>query len=397
MKRLSGSVGLGHTQGIESATTRIDEYELAMHISDRLRQADMQSYALEILLDSLRRSSSKLIILERIGYIINQILRLKLNKEDASEAYSADELDKWASRLLDEFRHDNLCCLALGNAAHLMAAHDAYGSGYLLNQMVSCSAGSAGGHRYSRSSMVLLPGPGKTGTTSLFDYIRKRFEFSFYQGKEIDYWDIFIKHGLPIEWYLNHFYPYGNPSLALKSAIECSPSTFGCVHSLEKEVGDIKEKLDLFCLLTLRDPIARSISMLAHEHKTSMHDLSLIDYIQITLDKDRNGDDISSTVLFQSRYEIFAPKWIELAGNAQTLSVFIENVTEGQIDTIMHSWGYQAHISASIPMANKNQESGGLLDEVRSQRNLMSIFKAYFEETYEWIEQEKVRVSEVLS
>jgi hypothetical protein len=399
-RRLTSSIefSLGHKQrSMECATKRIDDHALAMYISDRLRQADMHSYALDILLDSLRRSSNKLTVLERIGYIISQIQRLKLNPEHSSEVYSTNQLDQWSSRLLNEFEYDKSCCLALGNASHLMASHDVYGSGYLLNQMILASTDRVNQHRYNQSSMLFLPGPGKTGTTSLFDYIQKRYLLTSYQGKEIDYWDIFIKHGLPVEWYLNHFYTDGNPTLAIQSAIDCSPSSFGCIQSLAKEISYIKDKLDLFCLLTLRDPISRAISMLSHEHRTSMQELGLIDYAQITLDRVKSGEDISSSALYQSRYELFAPKWIELVGSAQSLSIFMESMTAENIDSMMHFWGYKAHIPASIASANTNPESSRLLSELRDQDQLMSVFKSYFEETYEWIAQEKVRVSEVIS
>jgi hypothetical protein len=399
MRRLNTSIGFRQgsiNQGCIDEISRIADHELAMYTSDRLRAAGMHEHALDILIESLGRSSDKQIILERIGYVVNQISRSIACSDQYSCLYSNDKLDQWASRILDEYNCDKTCSLALGISAHLLALHDPHASQHLLNEMLHSTLTDNPQVQAAPSSMLLLPGPGKAGTTSMFDYISNRFGLAAYKGKEIDYWDIYIKQGLSPEWYLNHFYFNGDPRSVQRSSIECSPSSFGCIHSISDVLAHIKQIMSLFCILTLRDPVSRSISMFAHEYSTSAMPGDMISNIKLAIDRSVAGENVCDTAFYQSKYEIFAAKWIDMVGGSRCLTLFIEDTSKVTIDNMMSFWGYKPSSPATFNIMNASKTSSKLYSELRENRQIMACIEAYFEPTYEWIKKEKARVAEVM-
>ena len=399
MRRLTTSTGFRQgsiDQECLDKLSRISDHELAMYTSDRLRAAGMHERALDILIESLDRSSNKQVILERIGYVANQISRSIICGDQDSCLYSNDKLDQWASRILSEYNCDKNCSLALGISAHFLALHDPHASQHLLNEMLHSTLTDIPQTQACPSSMLLLPGPGKAGTTSMFDYISNRFELAAYKGKEIDYWDIYIKHGLSPEWYLNHFYFNGDPRTVQRSSIECSPSSFGCIHSISNVLAHIKQLMSLYCILTLRDPVSRSISMFAHEYSTSAMCGDVISNIKLAINQSVAGENTCDTIFYQSRYEIFAAKWIDLLGSSRCLTLFIEEASQATIDNMMNFWGYKTSSPATFSIMNASKTSSRLYNELQEDRRIMACIEAYFEPTYEWIKKEKARVAEVM-
>jgi len=399
-RRLISSVGTyANISNLESLamSNRLFESDLALYISDRLRQADMHRVSIDLLISSLDFSDNKFKVLERIGYIVNQLARARLLCNDATVIQNWNErFEQWASCLLGKLKRDNSCRLSLGVSAHLLALHDSYGSRYLLNQMVGLNHRRLD-RRIMAPKLIMLVGPGKTGTTSIHKFITERYELISYQGKEIDYWDIYWKHGLPCEWLLNHFYHDGTPANSQGSiVVDNSPSSFGSVSDLAPSISRMQSLISTFILMTFRDPVRRAVSMLVHELSTSCQNPDIQAAIIEDLELANNEETLHQSILYQSRYEIFGPAWIETVGSSKCLSISLEDFSADGLDLIFGSWGVGPVTEASIGHLNKMQLHKPSIRSIIEDPDLLHKLTRYFSPTYEWLASEKTRVIEVL-
>jgi hypothetical protein len=381
--------------GALKRVTRSSEADLAMYLSDRLRAANLHDFSVELLLASLCYSNNQDLILTRIGFTINQIISNLLTCSPDAKLQWSSRAVHWASVLLSNLSSGSTSSLVYGVSAHLHALHDPASSKYLLNQMLATNAVNQTGLNHP-PKLLLLAGPGKTGSTSIDKCLQARYGAGTYQGKEIDYWDNFLKHGLPIDWLLNHFFVSGKPCTSVHPFYcDSSPSSFGCITAIKESVHQLQGAVEFFVLATLRDPINRAISMIAHSASVTKTTSDLKQLLEVDLELASNESSLHNSVLYQSRYEIFAPEWIETVGSERFLSIRMEELSTELLDATLAKWGILPVTSSSLQHLNQMKAPTSDLSHIYEDPLILTKLKSYFEPTYDWLADEKSRMAGV--
>jgi hypothetical protein len=242
-------------------------------------------------------------------------------------------------------------------AAHASCLiHPEKSLGYLRTMRSLNSQQSPKGWRESPSMLLILPGPGKCGTTSLYEYLVANYRLLSYPCKEMDYWDIYLHHGLSLDWYLSHFADIqAGPSGLTRTWIECSPSTFGCSQTVAEAFEHHWLRDRVRVLLTIRDPIDRVMSMISHDIRCGIlqqHEAE--SRVEHMLREAIAGEIITyPNYLQESRYEFFAEPWFSCFGKERVSVLPLEKAGSESVDRIMMGYGLRKTGRASAyPFSN---------------------------------------------
>jgi hypothetical protein len=242
------------------------------------------------------------------------------------------------------------------------------------------------GWRESPSMLLILPGPGKCGTTSLYEYLVANYRLLSYPCKEMDYWDVYRHHGLSLDWYLSHFADIeAGPAGLTRTWIECSPSTFGCSQMVAEGFAHHWLRDRVRVLLTIRDPIDRVMSMISHDILNGIlpeHEVE--SRIDVMLREGLAGEILTyPNYLQESRYELFAGPWFSCFGKERVSVLPIEQAGSEAVDRIMTGYGIRkSGRSSTYPFSNAESSRRRPLFGEAMTRSLVD----FFAPTYAWMQ-----------
>ena len=138
-------------------------------------------------------------------------------------------------------------------------------------------------NRYWHQKQVAHPnfiiiGTGKSGTTSLYNYLTQHPQVLPAIKKEIYFWSRYFDKG--INWYLAHFPPIPQETKFLTG--EATPTYINSWHTPER-LFSIFPKIKL--IVILRNPIDRAVSHYYHEVRLKMENKSLSEVIYAQLER----------------------------------------------------------------------------------------------------------------
>lgn len=273
-------------------------------------------------------------------------------------------------------------------AAHASCLIDPEASlGYLRTMRSLVSRQVPKAWREPPAMLLILPGPGKCGTTSLNEYLVSNYRVLSYPCKELDYWDVYLRHGLSLDWYLSHFADIqAGLGGFTRTWIECSPSTFGCSQTVAQafEHHWLKERIRV--LITIRDPIERVMSMVSHDIRCGIlqqHETE--DRIEAMLGECLAGEIINThpNYLQESRYELFAENWFTCFGKQHVSVLPLERAGSEVVDRIMAGYGIRkrGRASTTYPVINANPtRCVPICDE-----QMMRALEDFYAPTYAWM------------
>ncbi len=118
------------------------------------------------------------------------------------------------------------------------------------------------------SPNFIIIGTGKSGTTSLYNYLTQHPQVLPAIKKEIYFWSRYFDKG--IDWYLSHFPPIPQETKLLTG--EATPTYINSWHTPER-LFSIFPKIKL--IVILRNPVDRAVSHYYHEVRLKMENKSL--------------------------------------------------------------------------------------------------------------------------
>ena len=292
-------------------------------------------------------------IVAQLSYLINYYFRQCLSGE---RQRSPLKESSWTCLLASK------ACFSSNPSLNAVAAHSSClvnpeNSFHYLSRMRSLiSQQKPKARRTSEPMLLILPGPGKCGTTSLYQYLVANYRLLSYPCKEMDYWDVYLHHGLAFEWYLSHFADAqaGSGGLA-RTWIDCSPSTFGCSQTVAQAFEHHWLKDRVRVLITIRDPIDRLMSMISHDIRCGiLQQDEAPARIEAMLGECLSGLIITHpNYLQESRYELFAEPWFSCFGRERVFVLPLERAGSELVDRIMSGYGIRKSSSASTyPFSN---------------------------------------------
>ena len=181
-------------------------------------------------------------------------------------------------------------------------------------------------NRYWHKEQVARPnfiiiGTGKSGTTSLYNYLTQHPQVLPAIKKEIYFWSRYFDKG--IDWYLAHFPPIPEETKFLTG--EATPTYINSWHTPER-LFSFFPKIKL--ILILRNPVDRAVSHYYHEVRSKMENKSLSEVIYSQLERlqkipesslqEAYWNDISYYVSY-GVYVEFIKKWMTLFPREQFL------------------------------------------------------------------------------
>lgn len=234
--------------------------------------------------------------------------------------------------------------------------------------------------------LLILPGPGKCGTTSLYEYLVANYRILSYPCKEMDYWDVYLQHGLSLDWYLSHFADIqAGPAGLSRTWIECSPSTFGCSQTVAQAFENHWLRDRVRVLLTIRDPIDRVMSMISHDIRCGILEQQEAESrVEHMLGEALAGEIITyPNYLQESRYELFAEPWFSCFGKERVSVLPIEKAGSEAVDRIMTGYGIRkSGRSSKYPFSNAESSRRRPICGEAMTRALVD----FFAPTYDWMQ-----------
>ena len=180
---------------------------------------------------------------------------------------------------------------------------------------------------------VIIAGPTRTGTTSLFRYFQQNKNFNASNIKETN----FFIHGadgngvFSLDTYHHLFQPGSDGSFFL----EASPKYFlggqAIASRIKDTLGDAK------IIITLRDPVERFISLYVHivTKRSIDKQFSFDDFVAQNINHQRNNsyelNDIDLMSFYEGCYADLLPSWIDIFGAENVKVVFFEDMVTDAI------------------------------------------------------------------
>jgi len=301
-------------------------------------------------------NSSK--IFQACNFILQDLYRQRKN-------YEAEELDFLKFKiesLLDKRNLDFNSSIAYIFLANLFAKSNLKLSIYYLKK--SCeplNADFTKGKYIKRdvrnSLLIVLIGPGKTGTTSLANYLELS-KVVTNPAKEICYLDIYKECG--INWYENVFNEFQGDSVYL----DASPSYAG-----QSEIGFFRKlTCDKKIIATVRDPFDRTFSMINHDLK-----------IGVISKKDLLNNDLIFNYFSSSKYETYLNKWSEFYGQEFLVVDLSQKYATLKISEFLGEINFQPR-----KIGRSNVGNYEFLDK-EFMSNLRDKYKNIYADTYSWL------------
>ncbi|MEB3194446.1 MAG: hypothetical protein VKO19_04915 [Cyanobacteriota bacterium] len=322
-------------------------------------------------------------IVTQLSYLINYYFRQCLSGE---RQRSLLKESSWACLLASKSCFPSNPYLNAAAAHSACLIHPEKSLAYLRTMRALIAQQRPTGWRESPPMLLILPGPGKCGTTSLYEYLVANYRILSYPCKEMDYWDVYLQHGLSLDWYLSHFADIqAGPAGLSRTWIECSPSTFGCSQVVAKAFEHHWLRDRVRVLLTIRDPIDRVKSMISHDIRCGIFQQDEAESrVQDMLREALAGKIITyPNYLQESRYELFAEPWFSCFGKERVSVLPLEQAGSGAVDRIMAGYGIRkSGRSSTYPFSNaESSRRRSIWSDA-----MTSALVDFFSPTYAWMQ-----------
>lgn len=204
---------------------------------------------------------------------------------------------------------------------------------------------------------AMLVGPGRTGTTSLFEWLAQQPGIGTSRHKETQVFrPAILRQPIDLARYETEFATSESPW-----RIEASPSYFQGGEALAKAIREVCGRIPI--IVTLREPTDRLLSNFHHIRDKHLFDGSYSfssysnDVIRVHNEGIQAADDFPFTGLIESDYGAILRDWISVFGGDRVLVCFYENFRgdlAGTLGTILRHVGIAgAHVSAAtFPATN---------------------------------------------
>jgi hypothetical protein len=349
----------------QNGSLRIDWPDSAFWITKILRKRGLHSVALQAAAKVLPYIADSSRLLSEMSFIVHdQILSKQIDDRTIPSLVSS-------ARLVYNFGKMNSSAEALAAAAHILAPYDSALSKEINSEYIDtllCSfSKNLDNCESAPDQLVLLIGPGRSGTTSLSEYISSHKNVIGYINKEISYFDVFSDFSF--DWYLSHF-RIGKSGLTW---LDVSPGTFGCVS----KIPDIlSSNIPIKVICTLRDPVDRLLSMVSHElfNGTLSGDPNTI------LREMLKFEDLRGNLIYHNRYELFGNIW-QSNFKDEILFVFFDQLNEeSQLGRLREFMGLRKDENLEIQHKNERRSNDYSIDA-----EIMDALYKYYESTYAWM------------
>ncbi len=160
----------------------------------------------------------------------------------------------------------------------------------------------------AKDRIALLAGPGKTGTTSLANWLEANTNIVPYPNKELSFLE--LHSDLGTDWYDSHFDSDKGQGIIW---LDASPSSLGCIDRIELLAA---AKAEIRSIIVVRHPLEQLASMLQHDIGIGVLSKSILEV---------ETKDSSSSVLapyYESgRVDLFVDAWKSKLGNDRVMLV----------------------------------------------------------------------------
>lgn len=180
---------------------------------------------------------------------------------------------------------------------------------------------------------VIIAGPTRTGTTSLFRYFQQNKEFVASHIKETNYF-IHGTDGLG-EFSLDAYHCLYQSNSGGSFFLEASPKYFLGDHEIAKRIKDTLGTAKI--IITLRDPVERFISLYVHilTKRSIDKQMTFDEFVAQNISYQRNNiyglNDIDLMSFYEGCYTDILPHWIDLFGAENVKVVFFEDMVADAI------------------------------------------------------------------
>jgi hypothetical protein len=322
-------------------------------------------------------------IVTHLSYLINYYFRQCMSGE---RQRSPLKESAWATSLASNayFASNPYLSAVAAHASCLVYPEKSFAYLRTMRSLISRQRPKA--RREPPAMLLILPGPGKCGTTSLYEYLVANYRILSYPCKEMDYWDVYLQNGLSLDWYLSHFADIqAGPAGLSRTWIECSPSTFGCSQTVAQAFEHHWLRDRVRVLLTIRDPIDRVMSMISHDIRCGILEQQEAESrVEHMLGEALAGEIITyPNYLQESRYELFAEPWFSCFGKERVSVLPIEKAGSEAVDRIMTGYGIRkSGRSSKYPFSNAESSRRRPICGEAMTRALVD----FFAPTYDWMQ-----------
>jgi hypothetical protein len=211
---------------------------------------------------------------------------------------------------------------------------------------------------------LILGGPGRTGTTSLFEYLISHPSICGSWKKETNFFlsPIFGESLAPVETYTGLF--SGCKRAEHEYAVEATPAY---LLGGRRVASAMKELLKEFKIIfTLREPVERFISGYWHIKSKVLidHTLNLERYLELSFPVDTASlsryEELRYAILAEGRYADSLGEWYDMLGDSAIYIMFYDNLIEDQRQAIngLLGWlGLDSKVAMKgLPHTNKAME-----------------------------------------
>jgi hypothetical protein len=193
-------------------------------------------------------------------------------------------------------------------------------------------------NREHRLPNLILGGPGRTGTTSLFEYLLQVSQICGSQKKETNFF-LGPLYGRPLSPVVDYARLFDRcKERDYRYVVESTPSYFlggrKIAEAMSAVLGDFK------IVFTLREPVERFISGYWHVKSKVLpgENMSIEEYldraIDMPIEKIREYNDISYAILGEGSYVDHLEQWYETVGPEAIHIIFYENMLSDIDDTL---------------------------------------------------------------
>ena len=321
----------------------LDNSNRIVYLNGWMRRHGFQEICTLVLIEELKIFSRDSLeeVLKILNFNINNYFRRILlnnsNRDKNLEIYLANLLETYDLNYLNYTKNllaaRLLCLISPQKSKNLLnSAHSYIDYEQILNKR-----------------LLIILGKGKTGTSSLFDYLTKTFDIKYYHGKEIDYWDIYSKLGLDFEWYRLHFSNSENGELKY-NWIDASPSYYGNFNQFLKQKNNL-DQLNPIYIITKRDRISRIVSLIQHDIRIGKIDFvnNFSDFQKNVLENSFKEKEILKNYLKNDH--ISDDKWVKSFGE-KVNTIENKDLEKSYIDNLFQSFGYSKENEIDFPKKN---------------------------------------------
>ena len=202
----------------------------------------------------------------------------------------------------------------------------------------------------AKDIIALLAGPGKTGTTSLANWLEANTSIVPYPNKELSFLELHSSMG--IDWYDSHFISDKGKGLVW---LDASPSSLGCIDRLELLAS---AKSEIRSIIVVRHPLEQLASMLQHDIGLGILSKSILELAA--------NDPFCSTLIpyYESmRVDVFVDAWKSWLGNDRVMLVPFSGINSC-MPRVCEFLDLPVNYPSS-PLPHSNISSSGVCKEVQ--------------------------------